>query len=145
MVQAFANNAEVLQFECCKLHRTADAPRGRCSGSQLCRSLSHRHWHFSTRQSLGTGEPRSSATSQVVRRKCTWARKYKYAALENISNRKMGKNVMRLYFAVLIVLPAKPAVLSAGCPPARLTVLVALATACFSASASGCKTKQCVV
>ena len=49
----------------------------------------------------------------------TWARKYRYATRENISHKKMGRNVMTLYFAVLIEFPGRP---SNSFPPVRCTM-----------------------
>lgn len=74
-----------------------------------------------------------------VQQRHTCAKKYKYAARENISKRKIGRKVIRLYFAVLMLFGAKPAVLSAGTPPAKLTVLESLTKAGFSSSSSVCR------
>ncbi len=62
----------------------------------------------------------------------TWRRKYRYAARENTSQRKMGRNVMRLYLAVLMSFPTKPSV---GSPALSRTALFS-AGGCFFCSQS---------
>ncbi len=52
----------------------------------------------------------------------TWARKYRYATRENISQMKMGRKVAMLYLAVLTAFPGSP---SSSLPPLRYTTRVA--------------------
>lgn len=97
-------------------------------------------WHDATEEaameSIGCTEGHLQCLAYS--REHTCAKKYKYAARENISNKKMGRKVIRLYLAVLMLFFAKPAILSAGTPPARLTVLESLTSLAFSSSSSVC-------